>query len=448
MAALLPMPIHLAPNDAAASPTSRRLVFVVDPQGRGRPVVDALRQVPGLTRPSAPLDLFGRSLHLVLGNYLSAYRVRGGLAALVDDDTAFLRATRRLADSVYGTILRGGGRVVIDDSPTNADAPHVMQGIYPDALFVVVDDNDTSRLLQGPNVVRFYATDTNAVVLRAQEIAEQTGVFPAPRFGDTARLREPPIFVVGCPRSGTTWVQHLLAAHPAVAGPDKETAMFVALRGFFDNPGLEAVMDHSELVAIVRRFAREVFADYLTAHAPHATRFLEKTPIHADHLDLIATILPEAYIVGVHRDGRDVVRSLLEVEAGVRDAEGAATAWVTLTRKVSDFTRRHPRSRDERYENWLREPDVCAIDVLTWLGLPPDDTVIAELRRRAPERVSQYNTTGAVGQGKWRDLAPRDLQAIYRVAGARLVEMGYATPDEVREPESWRERFRRAVRPR
>lgn len=410
--------------------------------------MDKLRSLTGVTRPEPPLDLFGRSLHLILGNYLSAYQVGGGLAALVDNDRDFLRATRQLADSIYGTELRGGGRVFVDDSPTNADAPHVIQGIYPDALFVVVDETDATRLLQGPNVVRLYATDAHAVLLRTQEILDRTDAFPAAPFEDTAHLPKPPIFVVGCPRSGTTWVQHLLQAHPDVGGPQSETAIFVALRGLLENPGVTARVERRELVAIVRRFARELFADYLAAHAPHASRFLEKTPIHAEHLDLIAEVFPEAFVVGVYRDGRDVVRSLLEVEAGIKDASVAARRWVDLTEAVDASSRRFPRVRHERYEQWLTDPVGGAVHLLTWLGLPPDEAVVGELHRRAPERVSQYNTTGAVGEGKWRDLSAQDLRAVYRVAGRRLVELGYATEGDVTAPASGPARFLRGVRRR
>ena len=421
------MPIRLASSDAAASPTAGRLLFVIDPNRRGQAVVDALRVLPGVARAQPALDLFGRSLHVMLGNYLTAYRVRGGFAALVDSDDDFLRATRRLADSIYATVLRGGGRVLLDDSATNSDAPHVIQGIYPDALFVIVDDNDAAKLVQGPNVVRVYATDTNAAVLRAREMLDRVAAFRAPPFADTARLPLPPIFVVGCPRSGTTWVQELLRAHPAVAGPEKETAIFIALRSLFTNPALADVVGRRELVAIVRRFARELFADYLAAHAPDASRFIEKTPLHADHLDVIGELFPEAYILGVYRDGRDVVRSLGEVDAGVKDTATAARRWVDLTRKVDSHARRSARTRHERYEAWLQDPVAHAADVLTWVGLPPDPGVLEELARRAPVRVSQYNTTGAVGEGKWRDLSPDRLDTIYRIAGARLVELGYLT---------------------
>ncbi len=51
-------------------------------------------------------------------------------------------------------------------------------------------------------------------------------------------------------------------------------------------------------------------------------------------------------------------------------------------------------------------------------------------------RVSQYNTTGDVGPGKWRTLSARDLRTVYRYAGDRLVETGYVSADELRHQRS------------
>lgn len=369
------------------------MVFVIDAAGIGE-----------------PLDLFGRGLHAVFGNYLTARSVGGGLAALCDDET-FLRAVRDFADSVYAA-----AGVVVDSSPTNVDAPHVIAGVYPDATFVVVEPVPPEvaarvALIERATVVHV-SRDELPVLLATFDVS------PSPVGRPYVKSLEQPVFVVGCPRSGTTWVQNLLAAHPGLDGPTAESAAFVALRSLRDNPAVP--------LDALRSFASSLFARWSDV------RLIEKTPIHARYLDLITELFPDAWIVGVHRDGRDVVRSLLEVDAGASDASEAAQFWVELTRAVRDFAARSPRARDERYEDWLANPVVGAVDVLTWLGLPPDASVVDELRRRAPERVSQYNTTGAVGEGKWLDMRESDLKAVYRVAGGCLVEMGYDVPATAR----------------
>jgi hypothetical protein len=401
------MPIHLAAADTDECPTAGAMVFVVDAEGAG-----------------TPLDLFGRGLHAVFGNYLTARSVGGGLAALCDDDT-FLRAVRTLADTIY---LAAGSAV--DASPTNVDAPHVIGGVYPDATFVVVEPTPPElaakvALIDRARVVRVEREELSSVLATFASSAPGGATAPV----EASAALTAPVFVVGCPRSGTTWIQHLLAAHPGLDGPSAETAVFVAVRPLLENAALQAAVGRAVLVDAVRAFVATLAQRFL---GPGRARFLEKTPIHATVLDLVVELFPDAWIVGVHRDGRDVVRSLLEVDAGSDDAATAAAFWVELTRAVATFAQRWPRARDERYEDWLGDPVVGAVDVLTWLGLPPDDAVVEELRRRAPQRVSQYNTTGSVGEGKWLDMPERDLRAVYRVAGDCLVEMGYASPSVIR----------------
>ncbi len=442
----LPMPIHLALRDAAGSPMADRLVFVIDPDQVGSPLVDALRGIAGVAVPSEPLELFGRGLHTVFGNHLTARPVGGGLAALCDDQS-FLRAVRALADAVYRAVP---GAVVVDASPGNADAPHVIAGVFPDALFFVVESSgDGARaaaLIEARRIVpieRAVLADRSRLdALVATHLAVPSAPLAAPP--PAVVLAHSPVFVVGCPRSGTTWVQNLLAAHPKLVGPTKETAVFVAVHDLLENNMLERALGRDGLVGAVRSFIATLANAYLNGAD---ARLLEKTPLHALHLERIAEVFPDAWVVGVHRDGRDVVRSLLEVDSGTNDAAIAAASWVEITQAVADFAAHAPRVRDEQYEAWLRDPIIGAIDVLAWLGLPPDESVIDELRRRAPERVSQYNTTGDVGEGKWRTLPVRDLRSIVKIAGDQLIGLGYADTS-VTAPESLLARFRRSTRQR
>ena len=59
--------------------------------------------------------------------------------------------------------------------------------------------------------------------------------------------------------------------------------------------------------------------------------------------------------------------------------------------------------------------------------------MVEEVRERAGARVSQHGTTGDVGSGKWRDIAPNDLRTVYRVAGDQLVALDYMTAEELAE---------------
>jgi hypothetical protein len=431
------MPIALSRADVAGLSTFGRNIFVADAGGNATPaLLTACREVEGVVVPPVPGDLFGGGLDRVLHNYLAGMHVGYGLSGLTDE-TTFLLAVRALADSAYEAV--GDGRTVVDASVANTPLAHVIQAVYPDAVFVVVDPpagpSPAPQLLTGPHVLRLSTADvadrTGLVErLAAACRAAASHARPAP---PAAALTLPgrPVFVVGCPRSGTTWLQHMLAAHPATGGPRHETAMFSSVRGLVDNRALHAWIGRDELFGALRRFCEGLLARCMADQAPDATRLIEKTPHHALHLDLVTAMFPDASIVGIHRDGRDVVRSLLEIEFGTQSAAVAAEGWLQSTRAVREFASQSTRTRDERYEELLAEPVGRVSDLMRWLDLRVDDSVFSELRARAGTRVSQHGTTGEVGSGKWRDIAPAHLRTIYRIAGDQLVALGYMTAEEL-----------------
>ena len=318
------------------------------------------------TVPKVVNDLFSRGVQALFRNFDAGqgHAAPAGLSAVCDEAT-FVSALRRLTDDIYAA---SGADHVVDASPGNAAVADLIARVYAPGVRAAGDVDDLVA----------------------------------------------PVFVVGVPRSGTTWVENMLLAHPALDGPRVETAVFVSLRQLWNNDALS----HDVVGLAIRRFVN-------TLLAPWGPRVVEKTPLHAEHLSLITNVFPDASIISVHRDGRDVVQSLLEMEAGTDDVVVAATRWSEITREVSRVLPSLPRARDLRYESMLDDPVGAIADLFAWLGLSADDEVMAEVRRRAGERVSQYNTTGEVGAGKWRSLSRRQLRAVYRHAGDRLEELGY-----------------------
>jgi len=161
------------------------------------------------------------------------------------------------------------------------------------------------------------------------------------------------VFIVGCPRSGTTLVQALLARHPAVYS-FPETAFFEAVLG-----GLETRWHDPEARRDVRWYHRRGIAhsrgrrylrqleSHLSDTAPRnsqphlvrscirrylellddaaarhgCTTWVEKTPNHLVYIDDIARHVPDALFIHVLRNGEDVVASI--VDADITQPTGA-----------------------------------------------------------------------------------------------------------------------------
>jgi len=202
------------------------------------------------------------------------------------------------------------------------------------------------------------------------------------------------VFVIGSPRSGTTWLQALLAGHPDLASPpelhlfssylapvetrwnDHVRLSRIEREAGKPDPGggLQNVLDRAEFVEWMRDLYRRV-RDGALSLKPGATRLLEKTPSNARHLPLIREIAPGARFVHIVRDPRDVVASLLERSRrpfgnwAPSDVCSATAVWRTHVSAAL----RDAASVDTlvtRYEHLEADPHPELQVITDFLGLP------------------------------------------------------------------------------
>jgi hypothetical protein len=200
----------------------------------------------------------------------------------------------------------------------------------------------------------------------------------------------PPIFVVGVGRSGTTLLASMLGAHPRLdCGP--ESRFFFGLertseRRILDDPDWpsEAVRFIGSLVTnaqptheffgidldAVRRYLRDrspsvpaILESLTVQHARRAgkPRWVEKTTDHLVHVDRIRQHWPDARIIRIVRDPRDVALSLRFVPWGSPSVIANLYFWADRDARSADFFERDGGSLTVRYEDLLRDPrDVLA----------------------------------------------------------------------------------------
>jgi LPS sulfotransferase NodH len=311
-----------------------------------------------------------------------------------------------------------------------------------------------------------------------------------PRRDPDARPRL--VFLIGAPRSGTTWLQSLLGSHPAVVTP-QETDLFdtyiAPLQRQWDEQaersdaeqkqrrtkGLPAVLGEAEFHALVAGFVDGVFAN-IAALDPQASVIVEKSPMHSRHTALIERYLPDASFIHIVRDGRDVVSSLLSAEktwgsywadGGVRRWSGSWKAAVVGARKAAGTG----RYVELRYED-LRAGDADALRAafaMCGLDVSHDDCAarleefslerMAEGSAPSPIRLggemarrhgSYQEPDGFFGRGLvggWRDTwTARDKLVFDAVAGDLLVALGYEPDRSWSGSAASHRRFRAAVR--
>ncbi len=244
------------------------------------------------------------------------------------------------------------------------------------------------------------------------------------------------IFAVGCRRSGTNWLQRILTARPDAVLMPTETHLFSHVfapmeeRFQHTTPDLRKTavtyMSRDGLLDALRTFADGVFLENLELTSPDAQYLVERTPWHVYHVRLIADVYPDAPIVHIIRDGRDVTRSLLSTSWGPDTMDAAAEEWrssVTAGRTVGASL---PQYVEVFYERLLSNPEVEIPALYERLGLELTDSMLERVLAESRGAFNVDPLFPQIGSGKWRTaLSARDLRTFDRIAGELLEELGY-----------------------
>ncbi|MCP2337150.1 sulfotransferase family protein [Actinomadura rupiterrae] len=279
-----------------------------------------------------------------------------------------------------------------------------------------------------------------------------TGTAPADR----------PVFVFGCPRSGTTLLQLMLHSHPRIAIPAETRFVLSAYTGrceFGDLADRENRRRLAEWITTRRstRFAdlgldaAEV-ADEITDGPPTLgsalgivfrayarrfgrTRWGDKRPGYYQHIPALLRMFPDAQFVHLVRDGRDCVASLREMPWYKLDLHHAIASW----REAVDIGRRAaarlgPGAYCElRYERLVADPAGELSRLCGFLG-EEFDPAMTEPRHIAaltvpPQKNWHDRTRSAVSSGRigsWHDrLEPWEIGLAEAAFGDRLTDHGY-----------------------
>lgn len=249
-------------------------------------------------------------------------------------------------------------------------------------------------------------------------------------------LRDRVIFVVGARRSGTNWLQRVIAAHPEVAAVPTETYLFsrglspLAERFQHGSPGSVSLgtvyMAREPFLDALRDFCDAVLGGLLPALRQGATRICERTPEHATCLDLIGDVYPDARVVHIVRDGRDVARSLAAQQWGPGSLRAAAEEWVIHVSAARSAGAHLAHYHEVRYEEMLADPRSHVEELFGFLDLEACEPVVAEAVREAAVPFNVDPHAPVVRTGKWRTAFTADeLAEVLEVAGPMLAELGY-----------------------
>jgi hypothetical protein len=197
-----------------------------------------------------------------------------------------------------------------------------------------------------------------------------------------------PVFVVGLPRSGTTLVERIVAAHPDATGVgerDDIEKLSVRMRAG-DEPA---------------KLAKSYLAE-IAELAQGKRLVVDKTPINFLHLGLIARLLPGARIIHIRRDLRDVglscfTQNFVQPHAWACDLDDIGHYASEYVRLMTHWRNALPPIMLEvDYERLVAEPEAESRRILEFLGLAWD-----------PACLTFHATKGVVrSASKWQVRKP------------------------------------------
>lgn len=272
-----------------------------------------------------------------------------------------------------------------------------------------------------------------------------------------------PIFVVGCPRSGTTLLQYMLRAHPRISLPTSESHFFIPLYrnksaygnlssvesmgnlltemykwqgGFFDEEmhgikfDVEALANefHRRGVNTVEGVIAAVFEK--NALGEGKARWGDKTPYYALHLPTILEMFPDAQVIHLIRDGRGVAWSLMDrkYDFKVYSAYIAAKYWQQYVEAARSAGSRLGKRiyLEIKYEDLLEEPEEQLRKVCEFLGEEYSPALLEYEKPSETTHTLLHKPVQKSNVNKWRRLMTRSQIRIFEGgAGHTLTSFGY-----------------------
>jgi hypothetical protein len=273
---------------------------------------------------------------------------------------------------------------------------------------------------------------------------------------------KPPVFIVGCPRSGTSFLYHLLLSAGGFARFHTQMNVFDVLEPIFGDlsveknknkmmrewlqskafqvSGLDANQIQAKVMAECRNgsdFIRIVMEE--VARTQGVDRWIDSTPTNIPHLLRISRDFPDAQFIHIIRDARDVALSLDKRHWSrplpwdkKRSLLAAGIYWEWIVRKGRKYgAMLGSKYMEVRYEDLVDQPQPTLEKIGAFLRHDLDykriqETSVGSVKNPLTSFKEDLKEGRFTPVGRWKDKFPEDqLVQFEKLVGPYLEELGY-----------------------
>jgi hypothetical protein len=281
-------------------------------------------------------------------------------------------------------------------------------------------------------------------------------------------MTNPVVFIVGCPRSGTTLLRNIVSAHPAITitpeahwiAPFFKEERGLTAEGMITPQFVDQLLEHPKF-ALFRLPAEEVRALAGNGQSQSYASFISsvfdlygqkqgkalvgnKTPDAARRMHVLHALWPKARFVHLIRDGRDVALSLMNWPRVAQKRPGTFSTWkddpVSTAAMWWELNVRCGREAarildptmyyELRYESLILTPEQECRALCAFLDLPFHRAMLRHQDAKpdiGPEVTTQrYWQPITTGMRDWRsEMTAEQVARFEAAAGGLLDELGY-----------------------
>ena len=253
-------------------------------------------------------------------------------------------------------------------------------------------------------------------------------------------------FVAGCPRSATSAFSWALAEHKDLMTSAESNFLYYLLRdinstlyssydtaqtvedGWFNKHNV----NKSEYLEYIGIGIRKMFNDKCDSNI-----FVEQSPENILVVDKILIMFPDAKIINMIRDGREVVSSMLKSgfqSPWSKDFEMACETWKHYAIKGYEFSQKYPERVFNVYQRDLVYDTENAVrQVYTFLNLDYEGSTVEYLKMKrvnssyGNDENNDFKTakdTALLRQPQWEKWSVAEKKKFEKIAGSTMRMLG------------------------